>query len=394
MHKAKQQLGFDPKTSYQGQVPCYSSLSMALDCAGDNDALHVFYPDVLASKAQRFVNGFDGKVVYAVKANPHPEFLMGLWQQGVVAYDVASLREVELISDLLPEAEMYFMHPVKSREAIQVAYAKGVRIFAFDHGDELKKIIQETGGAEDLTLVLRCHVQVSGAAYELSGKFGAKAGDAIGLLKQASMAAGRVGVSFHVGSQNLDVVAFEQAIEQMASLVEKSGIAIDLLDVGGGFPVAYPSMEPPALEIYFQAIRKAVMRHGFAGVDLVCEPGRALVAEAGKVLARVEMRRDQVLYLNDGTYGALFDAGMPNWPFAVTLLPHDKRAVSGDNMTAYSAFGPTCDSCDHMKGPFMLPSDLEMGDWIAFDNLGAYGQTMQSRFNGFYSTKLVAVVEA
>ena len=90
----------------------------------------------------------------------------------------------------------------------------------------------------------------------------------------------------------------------------------------------------------------------------------------------------------------MFDAGMPNWPFAVSLLAHDKRPVHSDNLIAYSAFGPTCDSCDHMKGPFMLPSDTQMGDWLAFDALGAYGQTMQSRFHGFYSTKLVAVVEA
>jgi ornithine decarboxylase len=283
------------------------------------------------------------------------------------------------------------MHPVKSRQAIQRAYALGVRAFAFDHMDELNKIVEETGGAADLELFVRLGISAKGAAYELSGKFGAPLDVAPMLLQRARTRAAKLGVSFHVGSQCMRPGAYAEAILQAAAVVGHAGVKLDVIDVGGGFPVAYPGMEPPALSSFFQIIHKALDMHGFGGLETLCEPGRGIVAESGAVAARVELRKGTDLYLNDGTYGALFDAGVPEWPFPISLMSKGGRKPSAERVF-YRCFGPTCDSCDKMEGPFALPADVAEGDWIVFEHLGSYGHTMQARFNGFYSETMVAIV--
>ena len=369
----------------------YTNVADALKAEVCNDSVHVFYPEKLAEMAARFLGGFRGTNLYAVKANPHPAILKSLWQAGIRDFDVASLREVELVSKVLPGANLYFMHPVKSRQAIRYAYAMGVRGFSFDTLDELLKIEEETSGAADLKLFLRLGVAVQGAAYELSGKFGAPLDLAPLMLQRARLSAQRLGVCFHVGSQCMRPEAFADAIGQAAGVMRSAGVQLDVIDVGGGFPVAYPGMEPPALEEYFRVIHAALDDNGFSGTDTLCEPGRALVAEAGAVAARIELRKGSDLYLNDGTYGALFDAGVPEWPFPLDLIAGDDRAF-GSDVIGYRAYGPTCDSCDKMAGPFPLPADAREGDWIVFEHLGAYGLTMQARFNGFYSETIVAVL--
>lgn len=375
-----------------GTLNCYATVRDAIESEASNDSVHLFFPEKLRAKADEFLTGFRGRSMYAVKANPHAEVLKTLWVSGVRDFDVASIREVEQLAKLLPMAKLYFMHPVKSRQAIRRAYGLGVRAFAFDHMDELNKILEETGFAEDLELFLRLGVSAKGAAYELSGKFGAPLDMAPMLLVRARQVAKRLGISFHVGSQCMRPGAFSEAILQAAAVVGHADIELDVIDVGGGFPVSYPGMEPPALENYFQAIHGALDLHGMHGLETLCEPGRALVAEAGAVAARVELRKGTDLYLNDGTYGALFDAGVPEWPFPLSLVTEDGRTVSGEQ-TFYRCFGPTCDSCDKMEGPFPLPADVMEGDWVVFEHLGAYGHTMQARFNGFYSETMVAVIE-
>jgi len=382
-----------PSEDFRGQygtLNCYSSVRGAIEAEASNDSVHLFFPDVLKDKAAEFLTGFRGRSMYAVKANPHAEVLKTLWIEGVRDFDVASIREVELVSGLLPGAKLYFMHPIKSRQAIARAYMMGVRAFAFDHMDELNKILEETGYAEDLELFLRLGVSAKGAAYELSGKFGAPLDMAPMLLSRARQVAKRLGVSFHVGSQCMRPGAFSEAILQAAAVVRHAGIKLDVIDVGGGFPVAYPGMEPPALDSYFQTIHSALDMHGFKDAETLCEPGRALVAESGAVAARVELRKGTDLYLNDGTYGALFDAGVPEWPFPLSLITADDRTLL-DETSFYRCFGPTCDSCDKMEGPFPLPADVAEGDWVIFEHLGAYGHTMQARFNGFYSETMVAI---
>ena len=355
-----------------------------------DDPLHLLYPDRVVDRARFFVERFRGKVLYAVKANPSPAVLRLAWLGGVRAFDVASIREVRLVRAVLPRAVLYFMHPVKSRPAIREAYGLGVRAFAFDGPDELAKIMEETGGARDLSLFLRMSRDSGAAAYDLSGKFGAAPAQVPALLGAARPFAARLGLCFHLGSQCMDPLSYARALSEVAALIDRAGVPVDALDVGGGFPVTYPGMTPPPLEAYLDAISRTAEAVGLRDMPLLCEPGRALVAEAGSVLARVEMRRGRALYLNDGTYGSLFDAGQPAWPFPVTLKPSDGRAVLCDE-EPFELFGPTCDSLDHMKGPFYLPSCVREGDLIRFAHLGAYGQAMQTRFNGFYSDTLVAV---
>lgn len=368
----------------------YASVEAAIFGEQSNDAVHILFPEKVRHMTRAFVSGFRGTSIYAVKANPHETVLRLMAESGMVAFDVASLREVELVARVAPTAKQYFMHPVKSRMAIRRAYQLGVRDFAYDSVDELKKILDETNQARDLNLYLRMDIDTRDAAYDLTGKFGAPQDQAPLLLKSARAIAQKIGLCFHVGSQCMNPLAYRDALQQTRRVLDVAGIELDIIDVGGGFPVSYPGMEPPALGLYFDAIHDALDECGFAATETLCEPGRALVAEAGATAVRVELRKGNVLYLNDGTYGSLFDAGVPNWPYDVRLVTEDGRIAASETL-GYSAFGPTCDSYDKMAGPFYLPTDADEGDWVVFSNLGAYGQTMQTRFNGFQSEKLVAV---
>ncbi len=373
-------------------VKSYAGAADAIVQENSNDAVQFLFPEKIDETARAFRNQFRGRCLYAVKANPSVAVLRLLWNAGIRQFDVASLREVELLTKELPEAELYFMHPVKSRQAIRFAYESSVRTFAFDSMDELNKIADETDGASNISLLLRLHINSKGAAYDLAGKFGASLMEAPLLLSRARRMAKKLGVCFHVGSQCMEPKAYKKAIAEVATMLSTCGIKLDVLDIGGGFPVPYPGMEPPALSVYMDTIHQAVEHYGFADTELLCEPGRAMVAEGGAVAVRVEMRRGKDLYLNDGTYGALFDAGVPGWTFPLALHTGDKRQASL-RQTDYRFFGPTCDSCDQMNGPFFLPDDVKEGDWIIVQHLGAYGGAMQTRFNGFYSETMVAITE-
>lgn len=361
------------------------------------------FPASIRSQAEAFVGQFPGKVLYAVKCNPGPEFLRHMFAAGVRHYDVASLDEVRLVKGLFGKAaHLHFMHPVKSREAIRLAYKMGVRTFSLDSAGELLKILEETKSAKDLSLFIRLAVSGNGsAAYDLSGKFGAAPSTAADLLRHARKVAHKVGVCFHVGSQCMDPAAYKLAIHRAMEVVAKAKVKLDVLDVGGGFPATYPNMTPPPLDSYFAAIVEAAQPMVEAGAELWCEPGRAMVAAGGAMLVRVSLRKGRRLYINDGTYGSLFDAGALNWRFPVRLVRPLSR--SGKNSTVpntrtpseklvpFVFYGPTCDNLDKMKGPFLLPEDTQEGDWIEIGMLGAYGSTMQTRFNGFHSSATATV---
>ncbi len=368
----------------------YENEATALEIEQSNDAVHFLYINEIAEAASKFLNGFPGTCLYAAKANPHPALLRLLWAAGIRHFEVASIREIEKLRAEFPLAQLYFMHPVKSRQAINRAYALGVRHFAFDSLDELRKIKQETGHAEDLSLMLRLSVSQVGAAYPLDNKFGATLMEAPLLLTHARQIAEKVGVTFHVGSQCLEIEAYVNAIYNIANMLDGCGVKIDMLDVGGGFPISYPDMEPAPLQDYFDAIQKALVECGFDTLEIFCEPGRAMVAAGGAVAVRVELRRGQSLYLNDGTYGALFDAGQLGWAYPVELYRAGRLHVPSED-TQFQLYGPTCDSIDKMKDRLALPDDVCEGDWIIFRHLGAYGYAMQTRFNGFYSETMVGI---
>ena len=356
-------------------------------------------PATIAAAARRFVDRFPGDVLYAVKCNPEPRVLRAVWAGGVRHFDCASLPEIALVRRVLPNAQVHFMHPVKARHAIHAAYAEhGVTDFVFDSADELEKILQETlpvglvGTPPTLGLFVRLAV-AQGGTYDLSGKFGVSVAEAAELLRAARPHAARLGIAFHVGSQCLDPGAYAGALALAAETVARSGGAVDIVDVGGGFPVSYPSTTPPPLDNYIAAIRDAAGAHFGGAVHLWAEPGRALVAGGGSVVVQVELRRGNALYVNDGVYGALSDAGRPGFRFPARRVPVDGVAGDGAELCEFTLFGPTCDSADRMRGPFLLPADIDEGDWVELGQLGAYGACLRTRFNGFDSALTVEVAD-
>jgi ornithine decarboxylase len=344
-----------------------------------------------ASRAARFfVEKFPGRSMYAVKANPSPELLKTLWDSGITHYDVASLGEVRLVARTIPEATLCFMHPVKAEEAIAQAYFDyGVRVFSLDSVEELDKIVRATRGAEDLTLCVRLRVSSEHSKLSLASKFGTVPGETKELLFRARQVADALGICFHVGSQAMSPQAYAEAMERVRAAIVDAAVTVDVIDVGGGFPSSYPGMEPPPLQHYFDTIHRAFESLPVSySSELWCEPGRALCAEYSSLIVRVEKRRGDELFINDGAYGALFDAAHIGWRFPVTLLREpDSRARD----VAFSFYGPTCDDLDHMTGPFMLPADVQAGDYLEIGMLGAYGSAMRTAFNGFGSNETVIV---
>ncbi len=360
------------------------------------EPVHCLRPTLVAQTARDFVEGFPGDVLYAVKCNPDPAVLRALWDGGVRHFDCASLPEIRLVRDMFPAAVIHFMHPIKARGAIREAWERHeVRDFVLDSADELAKIRAEvaaTGVPGALGLVVRIALPKGGAKLDLSGKFGAEADDAVGLLRAARSCAAMVGVSFHVGSQCLDPLAWREALALAGEIIAASGVEIDVVDVGGGFPVAYPDQEPPAIGAFFAEIEAGFEALRVPGARLWAEPGRALVAAGTSVVVQVQARRGDALYVNDGVYGSLADAGTLGFRYPVRLIRPEGAAAA--ETIGFSLFGPTCDSADVMRGPFLLPADVAEGDWIEIGQLGAYGACLRTAFNGFDRARIVEVEDA
>jgi ornithine decarboxylase len=351
-------------------------------------------PHAARRAARFFVEKFPGKSLYAVKANPSPELLQILRDSGVTHYDVASIGEVRLVHDVLPGAVLCFMHPVKAEEAIAEAYFDhGVRTFSLDTIEELEKIVRATStlgvAAADLNLLVRIRVSSEHAKLSLASKFGADPNEVKALLMAARQAADALGICFHVGSQAMTPAAFAEAMSRVRAAIVEAAVTVDIVDVGGGFPSSYPGMEPPPLETYFAVIHQSFESLPISySAELWCEPGRAMCAEYSSVLVRVEKRRGDELYINDGAYGALFDAAHIGWRYPVRLIrDQDSHVRSMD----FSFYGPTCDDLDHMAGPFELPGDIQAGDYIEVGMLGAYGSAMRTQFNGFGAVETAIV---
>ncbi|QIK96087.1 type III PLP-dependent enzyme [Sphingomonas sp. HDW15A] len=344
-------------------------------------------PHAATRAARFFAEKFPGRSLYAVKANPSPELLQVLWNAGITHYDVASLGEVRLVAETLPGATLCFMHPVKAEEAIAEAYfTHGVRTFSLDTLEELEKIVRATTAedasvATDLNLLVRLRVSSDHSKLSLAAKFGAEPNEVKTLLMAARQASDALGICFHVGSQAMSPAAYAEAMSRVRDAIVEAAVTVDIVDVGGGFPSWYPGMEPPPLSAYFEVIHRSFEDLPISySAELWCEPGRALCAEYASVLVRVEKRRGDELYINDGAYGALFDAAHIGWRYPVRLV----RAEDSDvKPMGFSFYGPTCDDLDRMAGPFELPADIASGDYIEIGMLGAYGCAMRTGFNGF-----------
>ena len=345
-------------------------------------------PNSIKVSTQFFKNNFPGKVLYAVKTNPNKEVLKHIISSGIKNFDAASINEIELVRNLKSDAHIYFMHTVKSRNDISKAYFNlGIKDFALDTKDELIKILEATNHAKDLTLYIRISISNEHAEIDLSRKFGAPVNEALGLVRLCKEHADKIGISFHVGSQCMHKISFAKAIGEVGIIIKKTKIIPDVINVGGGFPSIYPDLNPEPLDYYLDEIKNSIAKLNLPIMPkLICEPGRAIVAESGSTIVKVNLRKKQKLYINDGTYGSLFDAGFPNFILPSRMILNGK--IQSKKLTAFNFFGPTCDSMDYMKGPFMLPNNIKEGDYIELGQLGAYGLTFRTKFNGFYSDEI------
>jgi len=356
-------------------------------------------PHAAARAARFFATKFPGKSLYAVKANPSADLIAILWDEGITHYDVASIAEVRLVRGVLPTATLCFMHPVKTASAIREAYfTHGVRTFSLDTREELEKIVAATvdvdgNPASDLRLCVRLRVSSEYSELSLASKFGIDLADAGPLLQETRQVADWLGVCFHVGSQAMTPFAYVQALERVRAAIADAGVVIDMIDVGGGFPSVYPGMEPPPLEDYFAIIHRHFEALPIAyNAELWCEPGRALSAEYNSLIVKVEKRRGKELFINDGAYGALYDAAHVAWRFPVKCIAAADGERS-DVLEDFAFYGPTCDDADFMEGPFQLPADIKAGDYIEIGMLGAYGAAMRTAFNGFGQGDVVSVTD-
>ncbi|MEP2988935.1 MAG: alanine racemase [Parasphingorhabdus sp.] len=337
-------------------------------------------PHAARRAARYFIDQFPGKSLYAVKSNPAPELLTLLWEEGVTHFDAASIEEVRLVRQQLPDAIICFMHPIKSEQMITEAYEDHhVRVFSLDTIEELEKIRRATNQANDLTLCVRIKVASEFAEISLASKFGIEVDDSKLLLQQTRQAADQLGICFHVGSQAMTPLAFVNGLERARTAIVEASVTIDIINVGGGFPSIYPDLEPPSLNHYFASIDRTFEDLPISySAELWCEPGRALSAEYNSLIVKVEQRRGSELYINDGAYGTLFDAAHIGWRFPVRMIGSETNAA-----TEYSFYGPTCDDMDYMAGPFMLPENIKSGDYIEIGMIGAYGAAMRTKFNGY-----------
>jgi len=347
----------------------------------------------IKTSTEFFKSRFPGKILYAVKTNPSKKILKNIISNGIENFDVASINEIKLVKKIKPDAKLYFMHTVKSRENIEEAYfSLGVKDFALDTKDELQKILESTKHAKDLNLYVRIAISNEHAEIDLSRKFGALPSEALGLVRLCKEHSKKLGISFHVGSQCMHKISFSKAINEVGNIIKKTKIIPDIINVGGGFPSIYPGLNPEPLDNYMDEIKKALLNLKLPIMpELYCEPGRALVAESTSAIVKVILRKKQKLYINDGTYGTLFDAGVPNFVFPSKMISNGR--VQSKKLTAFSFFGPTCDSLDYMEGPFLLPNNIKEGDYIELGQLGAYGLTFRTKFNGFYSDAIFELAD-
>ncbi|MEX2202028.1 MAG: type III PLP-dependent enzyme [Dongiaceae bacterium] len=370
----------------------FADVKSMLETLQPSYPVYCLRPHVLRKSAQKFLELFPGRVLYAIKCNPHPAVVRILYEAGIRHFDTASLPEIAQVRETFPDAGAYFMHPVKGRAVIQTSLrVYNVDTFVVDHMDELTKILQETDGGAGLNIIVRIKTPpAEGTLYHLAEKFGAGVDDAAAMLKEARAEGCQVGLAFHVGSQCIAPGAWAAALALCGEVIEKAKVPLQYLDVGGGFPAPYLGVNLPPLEEFMQEVEEGVKALNLRrDCVLMCEPGRALVAEAMSVLVQVQLRKDRRLYINDGVYGSFSEMVTGN-----IRLPARAWRLGGDVGGTSEPFvlnGPTCDSVDVLPGEFHLPSDIREGDWIEIDRIGAYSNAVATRFNGFHPETLVVV---
>ncbi len=372
-------------------LPRFASVEKIIERLKPVDPVYVIFPDKFRVAARRFIDAFPGDTLYAVKANPAPHVLDQVYASGIRHFDTASLREIELVRGRYPDAQCHFMAPVRAPGAARVAFEQhNVRDFVVDCDFELDKLLPETKGGKSLRIFVRIATPLGGAVLELSSKFGTTPDDAARLLKRVAEAGATPALTFHVGSQCLSPFSYAQAIEMARRTSLIAGVEIAALDIGGGFPGPYSGNDVPPYHWYFDTIREALatLPEG-KKISVLCEPGRALIAEGLSLITQVILRKGDKLYINDGIYGSFDELTLPGWTadyhLRVFALDGKGRALTQPaGQSAFRVYGPTCDTLDVLPRPLMLPETIGPGDFIVFDSIGAYSVAVRTDFNGFY----------
>jgi len=355
--------------------------------APDEPTLY-FCPAILQATARRFQAGFDGLITYAVKANPGEEVLGNLVAAGVRAFDVASPREMYAVRAVCPDAVLHYNNPVRSPEEVAVAIRLGVTSYSVDCASELEKLSAVPAGTE---VSVRLALPVAGAAYDFGEKFGVGPKAAAELLRKVYEGGFTPALTFHPGTQCDDPAAWGAYIAEAAEVAQMAGVGLARLNVGGGF-AAHRNGDAPDLEAIFVHIRAQVDRcFGADAPDLVCEPGRAMVADAFTLATKVKAVRDGgALFLNDGVYGGLTEVRDIGAPDRISVLGPDGVARGGA-LANRVVFGPTCDSIDRLPDALPLPGNVAEGDYVLFAGMGAYTRSLTTRFNGYGLSDVVTV---
>jgi ornithine decarboxylase len=378
-------------------IPRFSTFEDAIAALKPTEPVYCLQPAKFKTAAQRFLDGFPGDPMYAVKANPEPQVLELVWESGIRHFDTASLGEVKMIKTRFPDAVCHFMAPVRLPGHAKAAFETyGVTDYVVDCDFELDKLLGEVSDPTKLRIFVRLAAQLGGALLELSSKFGTDPGEGARLLKRVVAAGAKPAMTFHVGSQCLSPFSYAQAVEIVRRTIDRAKIKIVALDIGGGFPAPYINNDVPPYLWYFDTIKEAIDTLDIPGLPLLCEPGRALVAEGMSLITQVVLRKKDRLYINDGTYGSFdeltlpgFNADYPNRVFTLDAKGR-VRPLPGE-MRPFRVYGPTCDTLDVLPRPQMLPDGIGPGDYIVFDAMGAYTVAVRTTFNGFYPDTWVQV---
>jgi ornithine decarboxylase len=367
-------------------------------CSGSarhDDSFYVVYPDRIASQAKRFTDLFCGRVIYAVKANSNRTVLTALLKGGVTGFDVASQTEVANVSDWFGDVDCYFMNPVKCRSGIVHAYsASKIKAFSVDHISEVKKLHELLPhDDEDILIFVRLACEGGGAVFNLSEKFGGS--DAEVLEQYAFLTQNtswKVGLTFHVGSQTLDPRQFHLGIDKTEKLMGEANLKIHALDIGGGFPGEYANSRIDSLEEYVESINVKIRNSAnLKNVEIMCEPGRALVYNGMSLFSRVNLRKGKSLYLTSGVYNGLYAA--QRWLMFPIRCWRDGELIVDQTNCKLEVYGPTCDGLDKLGFEFSFPGSIRENDWIEFQNVGAYSLALQTGFNGFETHKVISAGE-
>ena len=369
----------------------FSDVASLIRAERPKHPVYCVFPHVYREITTEFLEGFPGRVLYAVKANPDPAILKLLIESGVAHFDCASLPEIELVDSIAPDTKKYFMTPVRIRGAAATAQEKhGVRHFVVDHLSALSQLLPEIDPSRSVVFA-RMAVHHESAMEDLSARFGAPPEEMPALLGAIRDSGAEPAVAFNVGSSVTDPEAYRYSMSVTKSVLEKLSFQIRLLDVGGGYPKSYPDFIVPGLDEYFRAVAESVEALPLAdNAEVLSEPGRALAAPGMSAVVEVLLRKEDRLYINDGMFGIFWLLRIDGPDGFPVRAYRDGKPLEGKTME-FQVNGPTCDSTDTLPGLVPLPVDIRPGDYLEFGNIGAYSIGGRTDYNGFYSNRIVTI---